>query len=229
MDKPVYQFGVQIKSETDEIKIEEKKFKYTRITNIDEIYAALATMDDQQDDVTDERIPYWTELWPSAIALSEFVVANPQLFTPDFLFHEIGCGLALPAMVCAHLGYRVVISDYADPALSFAIQNAKLNELDFSESYLLDWRNIPEDFPQCHVLLAADVAYEKRMFNTIIDVFDKLVLPDGIILFAEPKRSYAKEFYDMLQQKGFLIDKKEKPVTVKDFTHFVNVCIVRKK
>ncbi len=228
MDEPVYQYGVKIESETEEVKVGSKTFKYCKITNADEIYNALAAMDNAQDDVTDERIPYWTELWPSALALSEFILKNRHLFKEHFLFHEIGCGLALPAMVCADMGYGTIISDYAKPALSFALRSRKLNGLDTPETFLLDWRHIPKDFQRCNVLLAADVAYEKRMFQTVIEVFEKLTLPDGLILFAEPNRGYAKEFYDMLMVAGFSVEKTETVVELKNFSHHVNVCVIRK-
>lgn len=228
MNKAVFQYGVEIKSEIDEITIAGKLYHYAKIVNSDEIYAGLAAMDANKDDVIDERIPYWSELWPSALAIAEFIASNKNLFKDNFLIHEIGCGLALPAVVSTALGYRVIISDYAEAALSFAQQNFIHNNLPQAESYLLDWRHIPDDFQTCNVLLAADVAYEKRMFTTLIDVFRKLVALGGMVLFAEPNRSYTKDFYQMLQSEGFVIEKNETKVRMNDFTHHINMCIFRR-
>ena len=58
----------------------------------------------------DERIPYWAELWPSAIALAEYV---SELENSEVSFiHEIGCGMALPSVLCGKLGHKVMMSDY---------------------------------------------------------------------------------------------------------------------
>ncbi|HRC91429.1 MAG TPA: hypothetical protein PLQ16_04660, partial [Bacteroidia bacterium] len=69
----VFQFGIQVTSEVATVQIGETSITYFKVTNIDALYAALSQLDSNDDNVMDERIPYWAELWPSAIALAEYV------------------------------------------------------------------------------------------------------------------------------------------------------------
>ena len=45
----------------------------------------------------DERLPYWAELWPSAIALSRFLFKNSSLIKDKNII-ELGCGLGLTSL-----------------------------------------------------------------------------------------------------------------------------------
>jgi len=63
----------------------------------------------------EEFLPYWADLWPSAIELAH-VVARWDLAGRRVL--ELGCGLALPGIAAALRGGRVTVSaiDTAWPA-----------------------------------------------------------------------------------------------------------------
>ena len=64
------------------LSIAHLKVHLTVITNLDELFDALIEKGSDHEDVQDERIPYWAELWASAIGMSEYLVEN-QLITPD--------------------------------------------------------------------------------------------------------------------------------------------------
>ena len=72
----------------------------------------------------EEFLPYWADLWPSAIELAH-VVARWDLAGRRVL--ELGCGLALPGIAAALRGARVTVSDWAPDALGFARSNAERN------------------------------------------------------------------------------------------------------
>jgi len=57
----------------------------------------------------DNENPYGAKLWPSALAISEFLVALGNLEGYDVL--ELGCGAGLVSIVAAESGARVVASD----------------------------------------------------------------------------------------------------------------------
>ena len=91
-----------------------------RVTNIDALFEDLIAKGDEHEDMKDERIPYWAELWPSALALSHYMVAM-SLDWKEKSVLEIGCGLGLPSVVAGELGAReVVLSDYLVEAVAFA-------------------------------------------------------------------------------------------------------------
>src|SRR5215218_11367546 len=62
----------------------------------------------------DEFVPYWAELWPSAVALAR-VVARRPLTGRRVL--ELGCGLGLPAIAAALGGGRVLATDWSPDAV----------------------------------------------------------------------------------------------------------------
>ena len=42
-------------------------FSMARVADIDALFAQLLNQPSTHPDVTDERIPYWAEIWPAAI------------------------------------------------------------------------------------------------------------------------------------------------------------------
>lgn len=215
------------KTRIETINIGKWQVKLNRVTNIDELYDNLIKQDAESEDVIDERIPYWAELWASAIAISEYIAENGMVNEQTFV-HEIGCGLALPAIVSGIMGGKVLVSDYMQQSLKVAEENWKLNCKETLQSRRIDWRVLDNDIPKCDLLIAADVAYEKRMFVPLLDVFNKLVKPEGTILFSEPKRKHTQPFYEMLRQNNFSITTISTSVLMNNFDQGVNVNVIKK-
>jgi predicted nicotinamide N-methyase len=67
---------------------------------------------------------------------------------------------------------------------------------------LLDWREPPTD-RQYPLLLGADLVYEARFFDPLINTFDALLAPNGRILFSEPNRMLGKPFFDRLEDANW--------------------------
>ena len=98
-------------------------WRLQRAADLESLWNAM--LDDPQD-FEDERLPYWTELWPSSIALCRWleerraeIAGRPCL--------DLGCGLGLTAMVGQWLGAQVIGMDYEEEALRFASLNARHN------------------------------------------------------------------------------------------------------
>src|SRR5687767_11511634 len=176
-----------------------------QITNSDELYDHLIAKGDDHEDVRDERIPYWADLWPSAIALGEHLVKS-KLITPGSEVHEMGCGLGLPGIIAGVLGARVLFTDYLQEALDFAEKNWKLNCSGEAQFQKMDWRG-PDQSLKADLLLASDVAYEKKSFEYLPDAFRKLVRPEGKIIVSEPNRLYAQQFFMSLAFQDFYVEK----------------------
>ena len=136
----------------------------------------------------DEFLPYWAELWPSALALAD-VVAGRDVGGLDVL--ELGCGLGLPSLVAARGGAHVLATDWADDALELLRVNAARNGIEL-ETRKLDWRE-PGALGTFDLVLAADVLYERRY----VDVLAEL-LPDvgGEVLLADPGRPFLRAFLE---------------------------------
>jgi predicted nicotinamide N-methyase len=184
-----------------EIHFGEKVFKIAEIKDPSVYFDALLKNDASHPDVVDEKIPYWCELWPSSMGLSEFLVNNPGLLKNKTVL-EIGCGLGLCGIVAATLGGSVLLTDYIQQAIDFAAYNWKQNFKTIPNTKLLDWRK-PDGFEPVDVLLASDVAYESRSFKFLINAFKKLVKKNGLILMSEPNRKFTKEFFQKLKDNSF--------------------------
>lgn len=193
------------KTETLSLKICDKTYNINQVTNVDEVFDHLIHSAKDDVNVSDERIPYWTEIWPSALALSEFIIKNHGLFERKNII-EIGSGLALPSIVASEFAKEIIITDYLEDAINFARANVLLNERMNVNFSTIDWRNINTDI-KYDVVLASDIAYEKRSFEFIPKAIETLLKDDGVCYISEPSRAMAKEFFATLMPSFFNCEK----------------------
>lgn len=195
-----------------------------RVTNIDELYEQLIAKGENHPDFQDERIPYWAELWPSALALSQYLVASKINFEGKKIL-EIGAGLGLPSIVAAKLGASVCVSDYLSEAVNFSSKNFEKNNLK-ADFQILDWRTPDKSFA-ADIVLAADVAYEKRMFEYLPLAFKTFCKPNGTIYLSEPNRGLAQYFLQDLHNQGFTVEKTLLPVILFNIKHSINILKIK--
>src|SRR5215210_5553479 len=72
----------------------------------------------------EEFLPYWAELWPSALALARVVARRPLTGRRVV---ELGCGLGLPAIAAALAGGRVLATDWSPDSVAMTLRNAERN------------------------------------------------------------------------------------------------------
>jgi len=141
----------------------------------------------------EEFLPYWAELWPSAVALAR-VVARRPLTGRRVL--ELGCGLGLPAIAAALGGGRVLATDWSAEAVAMTAGNAARNDAPL-ETAVFRWDDPPEALgPPWTLVLASDVLYEPRNVDQLLDLLPRLVDKTGRILIADPGRRPAAEFLE---------------------------------
>ncbi|WP_346289971.1 class I SAM-dependent methyltransferase [Sphaerothrix gracilis] len=158
----------------------------------------------------DEYLPYWAEIWPSALMLGEALLTEP--WPQGSLALEIGCGLGLAGLTALSLGMRVIFSDYDAAALQFAAENAAMNGFDQFDLCQIDWRHPPPDL-QVPLILAADVIYEARNVEPLVALMTKLLLPGGACWLVDPNRSYAEDFRAALTQSRLAFETTARQVT----------------
>ncbi len=207
------------------LKIGSLQLKLDVVCNIDELFNELVSRPDDDPDVKDERIPYWAELWPSAVVLSEYLVANASLVKGKSVL-EVGCGLGLSGIVAGMLGGNVVMTDYQNSALDFAAINWRLNNDAPVQTKILDWRS-PGKTEKVDLILASDVAYESKIFRFLISTFKKLLRPNGTILLAEPNRKFAKDLFSQLLKAGFTVQSETIHKQFQGAKHVVNLHLIQ--
>ena len=162
---------------------------------------ALLDKISSDDFVKDEQMPYWAEIWPAAVALSEFIVEELELAGKKVV--EIGAGVGAASVAAAAMGADVLATDYSGEALRFIRLNALKNNVDLSEEQL-DWRCIHRD-DRFDMLFAADVLYERVNLLPIVNAVEKLVKPEGYAYIADPRRRLAEQFLDLAFENGFSV------------------------
>src|SRR5919107_1654477 len=116
----------------------------------------------------EEYLPYWAELWPSALALAHFV--GPRALRGARTL-ELGCGLGLPSLAAAIAGGRVLATDWSPESVAMTARNAERNGLAV-ETLRCSW-TAPEP---------------------LLPLLPRLVAPRGEVWLAEPGRPPAAAF-----------------------------------
>jgi len=212
-----------IKKTIENYEFGEFRFVLERIVNLDDL------VDEISDDVfnEDERLPYWAELWPSAIGLGRYIAKNKDYFSGKSIL-ELGCGLGLTTICLAKCcPAEFLTTDYEADALNSMHSNFMINEMTSPETMILDWRQ-PEIDRGFELIIASDVLYESRFFTPLLDLFEMLLLPKGNIIIAEPNRNLGQKFFEMAQQRSYFLFRDVEIVNQDGKDIHVNICLLRK-
>ncbi len=200
--------------------------KVSRIKDIDKLFNQLLSKSPADKAVLDEQMPYWADLWPSAIGLSKYIDDNPKLVNEKNVL-EIGCGLGMPGIVAAMNGANVTMTDYLQEALDFSENNWKKNLSSKFNGQLLDWRDVSK-VEKADVILASDVAYESRSFEPLKKSLKHILKPNGVLLLSEPNRKFASPFIKILETE-FNLQKSDREVKLDGIDYIISVYEGKKK
>ncbi len=162
----------------------------------------------------DERLPYWADLWPSALVLAAEVAAHAPATAdgadtmtgaargaaPRAI--ELGCGLGLPALAALAHGWSVLATDYYDDALRFCRWNALACTGREPMTRMVDWRHWPDDLGTFDLVLAADVLYERPYGPLVAAAVVRSLAPGGVAWLADPGRVAAEGFREACAALG---------------------------
>ena len=136
--------------------------------------------------------PYWAKIWPSAIALANFLQENPSYIQNKKLL-ELAAGIGLPSFVAAKYASHICCSDYAPAAIALLEKNIAANQLSNLSSALINWQSIPESI-EAEVLLLSDINYNPTDFDTVFLMLQQFIEQGTTILLSTPQRLVAKDF-----------------------------------
>jgi predicted nicotinamide N-methyase len=141
----------------------------------------------------EEFLPYWAELWPSALALARAVARRPLTGRRTI---ELGCGLGLPAIAAAAAGGRVLATDWSPDAVAMTARNAERNGVELATA-LFRWDADPAPLgPPWPLVLASDVLYEARNVDPLLALLPRLTAATGEVWLADPGRAPAARFVE---------------------------------
>ncbi len=151
----------------------------------------------------EELLPYWAELWASAVALAHDVSLRSLRGKPTL---ELGCGLGLPSIAAARAGGRVLATDWSPDAVVATAANAERNGVEV-ETLECSWAEpgpLVERGPW-PLVLASDVLYEARNVDLLLGLLPRLVDETGLVLLADPGRVPAERFLAGAAERGWTI------------------------
>jgi ETFB lysine methyltransferase len=160
----------------------------------------------EEDFVKDERLPYWADVWPSSLILAGKLLGLKGRGKTAL---ELGCGVGLSTLAATTAGYDVLSTDYYEDALDVTRANVFRNLGKLARTRLVDWRHLPNDLGQFDLVFASDVLYEKEYAELLPEILDRLLVPSGAALIADPGRVAAPVFVEACVVHGLVVRQKE--------------------
>jgi predicted nicotinamide N-methyase len=146
-------------------------------------------------------IPYYTALWPSAVALAEYIVRRfGRLDNRRVL--ELGCGLGLPAIVAAKMGATVLAVDAHPDNEAYLRRNVALNGITTLSYRTQRWEDLPGT-RGFDVVMASDVLYETEAARSLASAMTSACATAGAILLADPGRDLLQAAVTRIGDRGF--------------------------
>jgi predicted nicotinamide N-methyase len=149
----------------------------------------------------EEFLPYWAELWASAVALAHDLSLRSLRGKRTL---ELGCGL--PSIAAARAGGRVLATDWSADAVLATAANAQRNDVRV-ETFECSWAApdaIIERGPW-DLVLGSDLLYERRNGRLLLGLLPRLVDERGLVLIADPQRAAAATFLEHAESAGWTL------------------------
>jgi predicted nicotinamide N-methyase len=146
---------------------------------------------------------------------------------------ELGSGVGITAAIALESGAILTATDYAPESIILTRLTCRLLAGREPHTRQINWRApdanlMQDDGSRWPVILAADVLYEERDIEPVLDVFQRILAPGGFIWLAEPGRRPSSLAIERAASRGWAIttttltadwpDPKDEGVTVRIHT-----------
>jgi len=173
----------------------------------------------------ENAFPFWSQLWPAALALSEFLVLHSHYIKNKNVL-ELGAGLGLPSIIAAPYAASVLCTDLIPEAVNIAKRSAGYNHLRNFKTAVISWQHLPVDL-KADVLLLSDVNYEPSAFDALMEMLGKFLQKETTVILGTPQRLMAKGFIAHLLHH--CIEQTEMAITYSGETVPISVFVLRSK
>jgi predicted nicotinamide N-methyase len=170
--------------------------------------APLDAITQEEFDHSDERMPYFGLIWPSAESLVAHILAGPSLKGLRVL--DLGCGLGPCGFAALARGAHVTFFDWEPRALEIVAKTVRDRQIPAHQVSLAtgDWRN-PPPLGSFDRILGADVLYEERNAPAVADFLARQLSPAGEAWIADPGRRHAEQFPSLAAERGMALVAKD--------------------
>jgi hypothetical protein len=151
----------------------------------------------------EEFLPYWAELWSSAVALAHDVSLRSLRGKPTL---ELGCGLGLPSIAAALAGGRVLATDWSPtpcaprrPTRSATASSSRRSSAR-GRSRTRSWT-----VRRGRSCSPATCSTSAATSSSLLDLLPRLVDETGLVLLADPGRVPAKRFLAAAPERGWTV------------------------
>lgn len=175
-----------------------RKWILERTGSLEDMWDALCDVENP-----DDHIPYWTELWPSSLVLSQWLAMRTDEISGKPCL-DLGCGLGLTAMTGQITGSHTIAVDYELAALQQARINSRINKVKQSVWLCMDWRRPAIKPDSIWRVWAGDIIYERRFFSPVMNFLQIVLKQNGAAWIAEPGREIFQGFIETARQTGFI-------------------------
>jgi predicted nicotinamide N-methyase len=137
---------------------------------------------------------------------------------------EIGCGLALPSLMAARGGSRVLATDSHPEVPRFLERNlarnlgadARANLAYVSLDWQAHWHQADAPSPlgprRFDRVIGSDILYERKYPPMVARVIDEHLREGGEAIVTDPGRPYLQDLADEMKKRGFACDTQIRPV-----------------
>jgi len=197
--------GIEYETVTRTSIFGEQKLKLTALANveasIDHVFNWLQSKNRDAAEI-EKLAPYFGIIWPSATALCSYL-AQPKVLQnlAGKSVVELGCGLAIPSILCSKSGARCTAVDSHPSVPRFLRTNIAMNEpahVRFVTSEDLEFHTENYDY-----IIASDVLYERALVEIIADMVTRLAKPSATFVLADPGRPYIQQFVHAMSHLGW--------------------------
>lgn len=201
-----------------EVNVGDRVYKILKPANPDDLIR-------EEDFVKDERLPYWADIWPSAIILAAKLL---ELEGAGASALELGCGAGLCTVAAKSAGFDVLATDYYEDALDFTRANTFTNLGAEARTMMFDWRHPPLGLARYQLIFASDVLYEVEYAKLLPEILRMTLAADGYALIADPGRVAAPLFVESCLTNRLIAEKTEtRPFAAGEIRQSIDIYRVR--
>jgi predicted nicotinamide N-methyase len=212
--------GRRYRTVTTTMRFGDITLPFTRVENPDVVLDEVAEEEDRLERLSGQRtasdqlhLPYWAELWDSAVGMGLHLAATPGAIVGRRVL-DLGCGQGLSGTVAAALGAAVLFADLEAPALLFAALNSA-PWTDRVRTRRLNWQTDRLD-ERFDLILGADILYERQQWAYLEPFWRAHLFPGGTVLLGEPGRQTGDLFVDWIAPRGWKLETIVQPVPTRE-------------